>query len=290
MTSDPLAWQEFDPTAGELPAGVERVEAADEGTVAALTILVSSEARRDGWAPRAAAGIAGAWARTHGSAFLADLDLRRPELHHVVEEANGEGITDVVLWGASLGRVARPVDGGALALVPAGTVVADPERVLTGEGWDEVGRQASGDGRSLLLYLPLDEPGAVELARRSASVVVLAKAGERERLLPDLGELPVRAVLGPPETSRSAPGDGGGERAPVSEPESGRPGEEPTEKGAGGGRGAEGGPGRTGRGRGKTAKGPGRRVLFWVLVLVLVVAAGFLVAEQTGLVEVPFSP
>lgn len=297
MTSDPLAWQEFNPGTGEPPMGVELWPIGGEEEAqrtAALTVLASPGARRDGWAARAALSLAGTWSRTHEATLLADLDLRRPELHGLVGASNGEGVTDAVLWGASLDRVQRPADGEGLALIPAGTVVPDPEGVYGADGWRSVAQQAAAGGRSLVLYLPQEEPGALPLARRSQGVVLLALAEEAEELTRNLADLPVRAVLGPggraPEAGTGpSRGEDTGEWRPRPAPTP--PGEtRATAAKAGVGAASErdsgSGPAGTERGKGKGRSG--RNPLLWVLILVLVVAGAVLVADRTGLLELPF--
>ena len=283
MTSDPLSWQEFDPATGELPPGVAPAagEQGESGT--ALTLLAAPHARRDGWAARACLGIAAACARSHGPVFLADLDLRRPELHRAMGVDNGEGITDLLLWGGSVHRVARTGGDPDVALISAGTVVPDPERVFTDPHWDEVARQVAHAGRRLLLYLPQDEPGALELARRWGSVVVLTTPGERELVLSDVAGMEVRAVLGPPAPGSSTAEEPAREEAAQREaPAASEEGEEARE-------GAQ-APTGVRRAGGKEETGTGRGALFWILLVILAVVVAGWIADGLGFVEIPFAP
>lgn len=203
MTPNPLAWHEFDPESPRLPDGLEHPGSPGRGGVS-VALLATAGARSDAWAPRAAASLARAWAHQGERVLLVDLDLRRPELHQVLGEENGEGVSDAVLWGASLARIARSRDDQGLSFVPAGTVASDPEGIFSHPRWSEVVGEARRSGRSVVAYLPVDEPGVLEVARGAGVVVLLSTSHEREVAASGLEDVAVQAVVGPP-----AAGQGG---------------------------------------------------------------------------------
>ena len=108
----------------DLDSGHEPVE----GRV--VVISATRTVRDRGWAPRAAVEMARGWASQGARVFLADLSLEDPEIHSVLEAGNLEGVSDSLLYGASIQRVARPADDGAFFVATAGTAVADPSLVL----------------------------------------------------------------------------------------------------------------------------------------------------------------
>lgn len=288
MTADPLAWQEFDPFAGEPPAGVNLApthrEADSQGL---LAVLASAGARRDGWAAQAAVAVSRAWPSTGGSTALVDLDLRKPELHQLREEANAEGISDVLLWGASLDRVIQADPEAGPALVQAGTLVADPEQVYRHPAWDSFLREMAEQGRSLVLFLPDDDPGVEDLARRADSVVILATAWESERILASTTGLPVQAVLGPGQAASRADGTARRDSAPE-EAGQASTGSAPTPSATGAT--AKGAPRTTTKppARSKASTKSKRGPLFWLLVVVMILAGALLAVDQLDLVELPF--
>lgn len=205
MERESPAWQPFDP--GEPGPGISLPPRAEDGSARVLLLLASEGAARGGWAPRAAASIVRQLASNDGRTLLADLDLGNPGLHEVLGVSNGEGVSDVFLWGASFQRVADAVDPGLL-FAPAGTVVADPATVAESPRWDAVldgFRQARA---TLAIYVPHDSPAFQRLLDRSSAVVVLATREEAAGLDSAGWTDRVRAVLGPVPTQVGAGGPG----------------------------------------------------------------------------------
>jgi len=58
--------------------------------------------------------------------LLADLDLRRPIIHHLFQSERGPGFSDYLIHGAPLESVIRRVGNTNLYLMPAGTAVKNP--------------------------------------------------------------------------------------------------------------------------------------------------------------------
>ncbi len=191
MSVDLPTWTAFDPEApGALPA-----LPPSEGR--ALVLLASSTATEAGWGPGLAADLARALSRSGRRVVLADLGLVRPTLHEAFAEASGEGVTDAVRFGASPKRVARPIDGEAFFLVPAGTVVADAAETLESGRWASLCRGFVDAGVVLVIYLPEDEPGRAATLAVATDVVVLAAEHDDPTTLAADVVVPVRAVLGP---------------------------------------------------------------------------------------------
>ena len=62
--------------------------------------------------------------------LLADLDLRRPIVHHLFQSERGPGFSDYLIHGAPLESVIRRVGNTNLYLMPAGTAVKNPLELL----------------------------------------------------------------------------------------------------------------------------------------------------------------
>jgi hypothetical protein len=202
MTSDRPTWEPFDPAGGPYPATLDLPdEMLGEGHIVAL--VATSEARAEGWAASAAASIARRWADDGGRVVLGDLDLLEPALHRVLGVPNGEGLTDGFLYGASIARIARRAPGGPYFFASAGTVVADPEEVLTHPRWTTVASGFAAAHANFVVFVPAEMPGARQVLERASHVVLMA--GRREDPDAILGDLPSRvlAVIGP-EASQAA--------------------------------------------------------------------------------------
>lgn len=173
------------------------------GTTPVTVVLVAgTAARAETWAARAAGAMARQWARSGLPTYLCDLALEAPELHEAFRVTNGEGVTDLVLYGASPRRVAQPVAEG-LFLASAGTVVPDPGAVRASPRWDALVDAFQEAGALLLLYVPAGVPGLDAVLARADGVVELR--GEDELL--ELGEARARvlASFGPGDDARDAP-------------------------------------------------------------------------------------
>ncbi len=188
MSVDLPTWTAFDPDAlPDLPS-------MPPGRV--VGVLASAGATEAGWATAVATELAGTWSRLGKRVVLADLGVTRPTLHAELGEANGEGVTDTVAFGASLTRVARPVEGEAFFLVPAGTVVADARVTLQTPRWAELCEGFCEAGVLFVMYVPADEPASAVTLSAATDVIVLADEHEDvTRIVAGL-DVPVIGVLG----------------------------------------------------------------------------------------------
>lgn len=195
MTRELPDWQPFDPSAGSVPTSTAPQSPEQTGgRVVVVTPTASVE--RNGWAARTAVALARARAGEGTKVFLADLSVRRPVLHDVVGVENGEGVTDALLYGASIRRIAVSSDE-PFFFAPAGTVVADAEPVLAHPRWEVLTRGFASAGVTLLLYAPLELPGTRSLFQRASEVILLAAQDEAAGTDLDGADGKVTLVLGP---------------------------------------------------------------------------------------------
>src|SRR5690606_21872117 len=98
-------------------------------------------------------------------------------LHVELEQPNGEGMSDLLLYGASVRRVARRTPDGSF-FAPAGTPVIDSRSALASRRWNVLIQGFRRAKAHLLVFLPLDESGSESLLARAERVLLLAGHGE----------------------------------------------------------------------------------------------------------------
>lgn len=196
MTGDSPSWVDLDLQAGPVsPALQLPPEDGEEGPTTVM-IMATVAAREQGWAARAALHLVREWTRAGSRIFLMDLNLDAPDLHGVLGHENREGVSDVVLYGASVPRVSRPVDGGAFYLATAGTAVADASEVLSHSRWAEVINGFREAGVTLVLYCPHELLDSSPLTRASKVRILLRGPGEGDEDVAPESPTPT-AVAGP---------------------------------------------------------------------------------------------
>lgn len=173
------AMMPFDPDEGTYPAALEALFARPAATVPAVLVVTGANARRSGWADRASAALATAWAERGGSIVLVDLDLEGPGPRSIFSlSANDEGLVDAFEFGLSLPRVARVIPGAGIRLVTPGTYVPDAAALLGDHRWQGLIAAAAGSEETLLVHVPVHTPGLELLARHIGKAVILAGPDE----------------------------------------------------------------------------------------------------------------
>ena len=188
-------WQVLDPTAGSLPGGIESALGDGDSLSACVVILVDSEIDRD-WGVQASLAVAKGWAASGRRVILADACLDAPMLHEAAGVENGEGVSDMVLYGASAQRITAHVEGG-LMLAPAGTPIIQVADVLEHVKWDMVIRGCREAGATLVFHVSTGTPGAEAMTKRAEGVLVLAQPWKDVEGLLGSESGPLMAVLGP---------------------------------------------------------------------------------------------
>lgn len=180
MTSENKAWESFDPTSDALPESLLAITPEDGGRGVVVVTAVAPTAEDGEWSARVALRVAELCGIRGEAPMLIDLGLEEPTLHSALGESGGEGISDVFLFSASLQRVTRPVRDGAVRLVPAGTVVGDPARVLTHHAWGKLLGGELERGTSVVLHVPLAAAGADAIIALADAVVLMADPADGE--------------------------------------------------------------------------------------------------------------
>lgn len=143
-----------------------------------------------------AAEIGRRWTAEGVAVRLIDLCLSDPRLEKTLGLKAGEGASDAILFGASLGRVMRAASG--FQFVSAGTPVVAAGQVLRSDGMTHLARRLLERQGVSLLYVALGSEGGDAILQQADQVVLLAEAqhGAEEAL----GTAAVKtvAVVGPP--------------------------------------------------------------------------------------------
>ena len=194
MSPDTPAWQSIDPADHTVPDGVARALASAGSPTGLVVLLVASEVDRR-WGSDASLAVARSLADGR-SVLLADASLEDPVLHESANLVNGEGLSDVMLYGASMKRVAQPLDGGVF-LVSAGTPVDDASEVLAHSKWETAIRGFQEAGALLLVHLSANTTGADVLLGRATGIVLVAESDSDVTSTVDSTSGRVLAVIGP---------------------------------------------------------------------------------------------
>ncbi len=169
---------------------------ADELPV--LVLLAGPSVRTTGWAAEAALRLSREIAKRGREVVLVDGCVAEPVLRGTLGAGSGEGLTDVLLYGATIEHAAQPLEE-RLSYLPTGPAVPEPEAVLDHADWERVIRRARAAGRTLVVIVPGATAGADRLSVRAGTVVLLTAGAEAERLLKELPpQASVAAVLTPP--------------------------------------------------------------------------------------------
>lgn len=214
MTSDPPGWRTVDPHTGSLDSVLPTPPAAGETLVLSVD---ASEGDRD-WAVQTATAAIREWSGSVDRLFVMDLDLQSDGIEGALDARRAEGVSDLLLFGASLARVVQTLDDGAFHFVSSGTPVASPRELLTHARWDDVVRSFREAGAVLVLYLPTDQPGAASLLSRADRIVRLARPSGRGEEVPAEVRERVIASLAPPDVDWGPVEVGDGTEGDESEP------------------------------------------------------------------------
>jgi len=265
-------------TGAASPTLPDGIPAPGPGVGEVVAVVSEAEARVDGWAASLVVQLARHWAGVGRLVVLADADWTAASLNVELGPHVGEGLSDLVLYGASPVRVARSPASESFQFIPAGTVVGDPEAAWLHPRWPTLLSAFRDAGTVLILHLPAGAIGAEALAASADRVFRLAKDPGYE----GGGEGAVVIRGGEPAESASVSGPEGlsVENSPETQAAPSVP-ESPPDAPA---RDVTAVPESTAR-----RSAPGRsRIPVWVpLILLLAIAAAIVVAAWLGILAIP---
>lgn len=163
----------FDPPEGSDPSETPDLLGRRTGLVA---VLVTEQAHESGWAPRAAVALAEAALAAGNTVGLVDLALDEPRLQAAAGTEGAEGLSDIVLFGASVDRVSGWSSGGA-RIIGAGTPVDAEIEAQSPGSWVDAARLAEAEG-CVLAYVRAGSAFEEPLATVAEDVIVLRHFGE----------------------------------------------------------------------------------------------------------------
>jgi hypothetical protein len=146
------------------------------------------------WAAQAAIDLCTEWAADGRRVVLADMHLENPLLHDLLDVENSEGVVDIFLYGASIARSARPVEGRGFYLITAGTYEVDIESIYRHPRWAKLTSGFRDANASLVLFAPIATVDLDAIAPWLGQVVLLGA--------PATGVLPRELESGSPPVSR----------------------------------------------------------------------------------------
>lgn len=188
---------------------------ASVGTATAVAVL--------GDDPDATAAVALGLARAHaGNRRVFVLDVLGGD-HGLATPAPGDdapGVSDMVQFGVSLGRAARPrPESPNLFVVPGGAESPLTEGILTDRWWSVLVGQVRRAEALLLVAAPSMVPGIREMTAQLDGTVLVGDAAPPTPFLPVLAEVRVASTLRPHSTptatERQAPPEPRGSRWPL---------------------------------------------------------------------------
>jgi cell division septation protein DedD len=199
-----VRWIQIDPSSIDPSDRDSLPEQPGSGEV--VLVALSAQARSDEGAEQALIELAREWARDHGRLVLMDLNLEGARLHTLLDEPRGQGVADVILFGASVASIARQPAGEMFLFATAGVPVADSTEVLTSERWGGIVRAFRDAGVTLVLAGALEDSGMEGLAALADLGVLLSRSEEDTAALLaplpgqlfDAGDVPAAAEAGSP--------------------------------------------------------------------------------------------
>jgi hypothetical protein len=190
MTSDLPAWTPFDPDAPP----VLSPDGNRPGRIVAL--VAGAGAMKGGWVGEVTLGLAASWGvATGGRVVAADAAFQEPCLHSAANVPLDEGLSDMLLWGGSLQRVARATERVGF-VVTAGTPIVDGASALHSARWGEVCEGFREAGVTLVVLVPVSEAGLPDVVREASDVVLLLAPDEPPAGVLAEGREKVRAAVG----------------------------------------------------------------------------------------------
>jgi len=190
MTPDLPAWTPYDP---EDPP---RLSENGERPGRVVALVAGAKAMAGGWAGEVTLGLAASWgASTGGRVVAADAAFHAPCLHRAADVPLDEGLSDMLLWGGSLQRVARATERVGF-VVTAGTPIADGAAALESPRWGEVCEGFRQAGVTLVVLVSASEGGTAAVVEEASDVVLLVAPEEASSSLLAAGHAKVRATVG----------------------------------------------------------------------------------------------
>jgi hypothetical protein len=176
----------------------------DLSSGATVVLLLAGQVDRD-WAARTAIELCTGWAAAENRVVLADMHVEDPVLHEMLGVRNMEGMVDIFLYGASISRSARPVDGRGFHLLTAGTYEVDTESIYRNARWAKLVAGFREANASLVVFAPADAAGLEAISSLVEQTILLGAPSSGRLPFADDGRAAAATMLVPPGYSVPAP-------------------------------------------------------------------------------------
>lgn len=171
---------------------------------AVVLLLVGDEDR--GWAARTALELAGAWAEAGRRIVLADFHLENPVLQDHIGGHGLEGVVDIFLYGASVARCTRPVEGREFQFIPTGTYAPDAEAVFRHPRWPKLVAGFEHSRATLVVFAPAAVADLGALATWVDQVILLGAPADPANITPLVhAGVEIRGLVVPPRGDTAIP-------------------------------------------------------------------------------------
>ena len=150
---------------------------------ATVVLLLVGTADRD-WAARAAIEMSDVWAAGGHQVILADFHLESAALDAELGGQGFEGVVDLFMYGASVARCARRIQGRQFQFIPTGTYTPDLEAVFRHPRWSKLVGGFRDSGATFVLFVPADAADLGALATWVDRVILMGGHPDRAGLEP----------------------------------------------------------------------------------------------------------
>lgn len=167
------------------------------GDVRVMLLLVGEVDRR--WAARTAIELCDAWAAPGRRVVLADFHLENPILQHELGGEGLEGVVDIFMYGASVSRCTRQVEGHRFGFIPTGTYTPDLNAIFRDPRWGKLVAEFTASRTMLVTFVPADSADLAALGTWVDRAILLGPPGDTGKIVPlTLAHTPIRGLIVPP--------------------------------------------------------------------------------------------
>jgi hypothetical protein len=175
------------------------------GAVPAVVLLLVGDEEL-GWAARTAIALSDRWATAGRKVVLADFHLENPVLQEELGGHGLEGVVDLFLYGASMARCTRSVEGREFQFLPTGTYTPDADAVFRHPRWSKLVAGFQHSRATLVIFAPANAADLGALATWVDQVLLVGTPRAPEQITPLLqAGTEIRGLIVPPRGESAIP-------------------------------------------------------------------------------------
>lgn len=170
---------------------------SEVGDVRVMLLLVGEVDRK--WAGRTAIELCDAWAGAGRRVVLADFHLENPTLQHELGGEGLEGVVDIFMYGASVARCTRRIEGHRFGFIPTGTYTPDLNAIFRDPRWGKLVAEFAASRTMLVTFVPADSADLAALGTWVDRAILLGRPRDAGKIVPlTLAHTPIRGLIVPP--------------------------------------------------------------------------------------------